>query len=103
MIDPESQDLPSSSAKSCSTTAANNTFPNFSLSAIIEAHQPNDAKCVAEIDGVGLVTGGRDGIMKIWKNMWVLSESRKFFLIKKELIICNRNYESGIKWRFKEK
>ncbi|KAL7070899.1 hypothetical protein ACQ4LE_009669 [Meloidogyne hapla] len=39
----------------------------FSLSAIIQAHS-DDAKCVIETPTGTLISGGRDGFMKIWTN-----------------------------------
>ncbi|KAL3101897.1 hypothetical protein niasHS_003306 [Heterodera schachtii] len=56
------QDLQASTSKS-----SEHLLEKFTISAIIEAHQPNDAKCVAEMPDGNLVTGGRDGLMKIWR------------------------------------
>lgn len=39
---------------------------NFALSIILEAHHPNDAKCISELPNAGLVSGGRDGLLKLW-------------------------------------
>uniref|UniRef100_A0A183CH72 PUL domain-containing protein n=1 Tax=Globodera pallida TaxID=36090 RepID=A0A183CH72_GLOPA len=58
----EQQELPASTSKSTEQTSK-----IFNISAIIEAHQPSDAKCVAEMLDGTLVTGGRDGLMKLWK------------------------------------
>ncbi|CAK5039224.1 unnamed protein product [Meloidogyne enterolobii] len=56
----------------CSTSkiiSSNNDNDNlqFSLSAIIQAHS-DDAKCVIETPTGTLISGGRDGFMKIWTN-----------------------------------
>uniref|UniRef100_A0A914KKQ2 PUL domain-containing protein n=1 Tax=Meloidogyne incognita TaxID=6306 RepID=A0A914KKQ2_MELIC len=56
----------------CSTSkiiSSNNDNENlqFSLSAIIQAHS-DDAKCVIETPTGTLISGGRDGFMKIWTN-----------------------------------
>uniref|UniRef100_A0A915MJ59 Uncharacterized protein n=1 Tax=Meloidogyne javanica TaxID=6303 RepID=A0A915MJ59_MELJA len=56
----------------CSTSKiipSNNDNENlqFSLSAIIQAHS-DDAKCVVETPTGTLISGGRDGFMKIWTN-----------------------------------
>ncbi|KAL3106134.1 hypothetical protein niasHT_016821 [Heterodera trifolii] len=56
------QDLQASTSKS-----SEHLLEKFTISAIIEAYQPNDAKCVAQMPDGNLVTGGRDGLMKIWR------------------------------------
>lgn len=71
----QQQDISDSKAGTSSAGTISSNQALFTLSAILEAHQPQDAKCVAEIANGGLVTGGRDGIMKIWKFSYVYNHS----------------------------
>lgn len=60
-----SENGPSTSKSSLSN--ADQEQLQFSLSSIIQAHS-DDVKCVIESKTGQLISGGRDGFLKIWSN-----------------------------------